>query len=775
MASKRLKKKTMSAPKAEAAKAETKKTEPVKVETKKSEPVKVETKKTEPVKVETKKTEPAKVETKKSEPVKVETKKTEPAKVETKKTEPAKVETTKSEPVKVETKKTEPVKVETKKTEPAKVETKKSEPVKVETKKTEPAKVGTKKTEPVKVEAKKAAPVRDDEAIYEARLNRHIDELKWLYCELYQDNPYVMMHLNDLLAELKKFYNARNEDLKTSDILREQDPKWYKRNDLTGMMMYVNAFSKTLKGLEEKLDYIQECNVNYLHLMPLLSSPKGRSDGGYAVADFRTVQPELGTMEDFAEVTSACHKRGISVCLDFVMNHTSEDHEWAKRARAGEKEYQDRYFFFDSYDIPALYEQTCPQVFPTTAPGNFTWLDDIKKHVMTTFYPYQWDLNYRNPIVLNEMIFNMLYLANQGVDIVRLDAVPYIWKQLGTNCRNLPQVHTIVRMMRMICEIVCPGVLLLGEVVMAPEKVVPYFGTVEKPECHLLYNVTTMASTWHTVATRDVSLLRRQLDIVASLPREYVFQNYLRCHDDIGWGLDYDFLRNFGIEEVPHKKYLNDFFTGKYPDSFARGELYNDDPRLGDARLCGTTASLCGIERFGFEGNEEGVDRAIRYDITLHAFMFSQSGIPVVYSGDEIGMLNDYSYKNDPDKAADSRYIHRGDFRWDLAENRHRPDTVQGKLFPVLDKLEHIRTSHSVFNSDVPLRTLDTWDSSILALVRENDTEKFIGIYNFSEYDKVAWINEEDGMYLDLISGRKMEARGVQIPAFGCYWLCRQK
>ena len=758
MATKRLKKKTMATAKAEAAKAATKKAETAKVETKKTEPVKVETKKTEPVKVETKKTEPVKVETKKTEPVKVETKKTEPVKVETKKTEP----------VKVETKKTEPVKVETKKTEPVKVETKKTEPVKVETKKTEPAKVETKKTEPT-------APARDDEAIYEARLNRHIDELKWLYCELYQDNPYVMMHLNDLLAELKKFYDARNEDLKTSDILREQDPKWYKRNDLTGMMMYVNAFSKTLKGLEEKLDYIQECNVNYLHLMPLLSSPKGRSDGGYAVADFRTVQPELGTMEDFAEVTSACHKRGISVCLDFVMNHTSEDHEWAKRARAGEKEYQDRYFFFDSYDIPALYEQTCPQVFPTTAPGNFTWLDDIKKHVMTTFYPYQWDLNYRNPIVLNEMIFNMLYLANQGVDIVRLDAVPYIWKQLGTNCRNLPQVHTIVRMMRMICEIVCPGVLLLGEVVMAPEKVVPYFGTVEKPECHLLYNVTTMASTWHTVATRDVSLLRRQLDIVAALPREYVFQNYLRCHDDIGWGLDYDFLRNFGIEEVPHKKYLNDFFTGKYPDSFARGELYNDDPRLGDARLCGTTASLCGIERFGFEGNEEGVDRAIRYDITLHAFMFSQSGIPVVYSGDEIGMLNDYSYKNDPEKAADSRYIHRGDFRWDLAENRHRPETVQGKLFPALDKLEHIRTSHSVFNSDVPLRTLDTWDSSILALVRENETEKFIGIYNFSEYDKVAWINEEDGMYLDLISGREMEARGVQIPAFGCYWLCRQK
>lgn len=694
----------------------------------------------------------------------------EPEKLETKKVEAIKVETKKTEPVKVETKKTEPIKVETKKTEPVKVETKKTEPIKVETKKIEPVKVETKKTEPVKIEA-----VEDQEKIYNTRFNRHYDELKWLYCELYQDNPYVMMHLNDLVAEMKKFYNERNALLKASDLRRENDSNWYKRNNLLGMMMYVDNFADTLQGLGKKLDYLEECNVNYLHLMPLLSSPRGKSDGGYAVADFRTVQENLGTMDDFASVTRQCHERGISVCLDFVMNHTSEDHEWAKRARAGEREYQDRYFFFDTYDVPALYEKTCPQVFPTTAPGNFTWLEDARKHVMTTFYPYQWDLNYHNPIVLNEMIFNMLFLANQGVDIIRLDAVPYIWKQLGTSCRNLPQVHTIVRMMRMICEIVCPGTLLLGEVVMAPEKVVPYFGTVSKPECHLLYNVTTMASTWHTVATANVSLLRRQVDIVASLPKEYIFQNYLRCHDDIGWGLDYDYLKNFGIQEVPHKKYLNDFLTGKYPDSFARGELYNDDPRLGDARLCGTTASLCGIERFGFEGDEEGIDRSIRYDITLHAFMLSLSGIPVIYSGDEIAQLNDYSYKNDPEKAVDSRYLHRGRFNWDLAENRKKSNTVQGKLFPMLDKLEHIRSAHSVFDSDADVRTIDTWDDSILAIVRENTMEKFIGIYNFSGYDKVAWINEEDGMYLDLISGREMEARGVQIPAFGCYWLCRKK
>ena len=705
--------------------------------------------------------------------------KAETPKITTKKVQPIKVETTKTEPVKVETKKTEPIKVETKKVEPAKVETQKAEAVKVETAKVESAKVETKKTETAKVETTKAEPVklenkRDDDHIYRERLARHLDELKWLYCELYQDNPYVTMHLNDLLKVLKKFYDMRNDALKESDLNREKDPTWYKRNDLTGMMMYVNAFAGTLSNLESKLDYIQECNVNYLHLMPLLDSPRGRSDGGYAVADFRKVQEELGTMDDFAALTAACHNRGINVCLDFVMNHTSEDHEWAKRARAGEKEYQDRYFFFDNYDIPSLYEQTCPEVFPTTAPGNFTWLEDLHKHVMTTFYPYQWDLNYRNPIVLNEMIFNMLYLANQGVDIVRLDAVPYIWKQLGTNCRNLPQVHTIVRIMRMICEIVCPGVLLLGEVVMEPEKVVPYFGSVEKPECHMLYNVTTMATTWNTVATRDARLLRQQMDIINRLPKDYVFLNYLRCHDDIGWGLDYGWLGQFGINEVAHKKYLSDFFTGKYENSFARGELYNADPASGDARQCGTTASLCGIEKAAYEKDEEATKRAIRYDLTLHAYMLTQSGIPVIYSGDEIGQENDYTYHEDPKKWGDSRYLHRGDFQWDKAELRHTKGTIPGEMFEGLSKLETIRKSHPVFESTADCRTVDTWDDSILGLIKEKNGEKLVALFNFSEYDKVAWINEEDGMYEDLISGRQMEARGVQIPAFGCYWLLKK-
>lgn len=630
----------------------------------------------------------------------------------------------------------------------------------------------------VKVEAPQQAAVNQQEDSqvmmeqeFEKRMARHYDELKWLYCELYENR---MDMFEDLCKNLKQIYLGRKEALKVQDRKRESDPNWYKKNDILGMMMYVNAFAKNLQGVKEKLDYVQECNVNYLHLMPLLESPEGKSDGGYAVQDFRKVQPELGTMEDLEDLADECRKKGISLCLDFVMNHTSEEHEWARRARAGEKEYMDRYYFYDNYDVPAQFEQTVPQVFPTTAPGNFTWLDDLKKFVMTTFYPYQWDLNYWNPVVMNEMIYNMLNLTNKGIDVIRIDAVPYIWKQLGTNCRNLPQVHNIVRMMRMICEIVCPGVLLLGEVVMEPEKVVPYFGSVEKPECHMLYNVTTMATTWHTVATRDARLLRQQMDIINRLPKDYVFLNYLRCHDDIGWGLDYNWLSQFGIEEVPHKAYLSAFFTGNFPNSFGRGELYNADPTSGDARQCGTTASLCGIEKAAYERNEEALKKAIRYDLTLHAYMLTQAGIPVIYSGDEIGQENDYTYHENPKKCEDSRYLHRGDFQWEKAELRNTQGTIQGEMFQGLKKLEEIRKTHAVFACDADCRTVDTWDDAILGLIREKDGEKLVGLFNFSEYDKVAWINEEDGIYEDLITNRQMEARGVQIPAFGCYWLLKK-
>ena len=590
------------------------------------------------------------------------------------------------------------------------------------------------------------------QTVFDGRLARHYDELKWLYCELYHNEGAFQYFLN----MLRRCWDERKVSLRNQDKRREEDPNWYRRRDMLGMMLYVDAFAGSLKGVEKKLPYLQECGVNYLHLMPLLESPKGRSDGGYAVSDFRTVQPRLGTMEDLEELADACRKKKISVCLDFVMNHTSEDHEWARKARAGEREYQARYFFYNSWDIPREFEKTVPQVFPTTAPGSFTQLEG-GQIVMTSFYPYQWDLNYANPTVFNDMTENLLFLANRGVDVIRLDAIPYIWKELGTSCRNLPQVHTLARMLRMVCEVVCPSVLLLGEVVMEPAKVAPYFGTPEKPECHMLYNVTTMATTWHTLATGDVSLLKRQMEILCSLPKDFLFLNYLRCHDDIGWGLDYPWLRErFGSDEVAHKRYLNNWFTGNFPGSNARGELYNDDPRLGDARLCGTTASLCGVETADIEGNSFKLERAVACDLMLHAWMLSQSGIPVVYSGDEIGQLNDYTYHDDPDKQADSRYIHRGAFLWGLAEHRNDPAAYQGKLFQGLRRLEILRAGEPCFDAGADVRAEESSDRRVLALSRRVGDRELICLFNFSG-DFVRAGADREGRYTELMYDTKYD------------------
>lgn len=616
------------------------------------------------------------------------------------------------------------------------------------------------------MEQKMVKNVNNTEKIFVQRMEKHQDELRWLYMELYGNDAMYA----ELCEQMHDYYSKRSTELRKRDIKKEKNPDWFKEKEMLGMMLYIDNFAGDLKGVERKLSYLKECNVNCIHLMPFLDTPKGKSDGGYAVADFRKVRPDLGTMKDLARLTEKCHENDMNVCMDFVMNHTSEEHEWAKRARAGEGEYMSRYFFYDNGDIPARYEETVPQVFPTTAPGNFTWLPEIGHYVLTTFYPYQWDLNYRNPRVFNEMMYNFFFLANQGMDIIRIDAVPYIWKELGTSCRNLKEVHTIVRMMRMIAEIVCPSVILLGEVVMEPEKVVPYFGTVEKPECHMLYNVTTMATTWNSIATRDIRLLKKQMDIVSRLPKQYTFLNYLRCHDDIGWGLDFDTMKQWGMEEPSHKRYLNDYFTGKIADSISRGELYNDDPVTQDARFCGTTASMCGIEAAGFEGNAEKMQTAIQEDLMLHAYMLTQSGIPMLYSGDELGQVNDYSYKEDVEKVSDSRYLHRGAFLWELADKRKDLSTVQGKLFQMLNRLEQIRRQENVFSQEAEVYTYDVHNDSILGILREYKGERFIALFNFSEREQTAWMQEE-GIFRNLVNGEIVEVKDPVLKGYEFVWM----
>lgn len=290
----------------------------------------------------------------------------------------------------------------------------------------------------------------------------------------------------------------------------------------------------------------------------------------------------------------------------------------------------------------------------------------------------------------------------------------------------------------------------------------------------MLYNVTTMATTWNSVATGDARLLRRQMDSVNRLPSEYTFLNYLRCHDDIGWGLDYGVLEQWGMKEVPHKRYLNDYFTGRIATSNSSGELYNDDPNTGDARFCGTTASMCGVEQALARDDREALEDALRLDEMLHAYMFTQSGIPMLYSGDEIGQLNDYSYREDPDKAVDSRYVHRGAFRWDLAEKRKDKDRVQGRLFHTLGALEEIRRKEQVFAADAKVYTYDVHNDAILCIMREKEGELFFGVFNFSAREQTAWMQEE-GTFRELLCDAQVKLQDPVVPAHGFYWFKRVK
>ncbi len=586
---------------------------------------------------------------------------------------------------------------------------------------------------------------------FERRLAQRQDELDWLYMELYHDRD----RLDGLKAMMARAYGGRGEGLRRLDKKREAGPEWFRACKMLGVTMYPGLFAGSLKGVEEKLGYLKEQGITYVHLMPLLKMPHPDNDGGYAVEDFNQVDPTLGSNGDLARLAAAMRRRGMSLCLDFVINHTADTHDWAMRAKAGEREYQDRYICFDSPDIPREMEKTIPDVFPETAPGSFIFVPEMGKYVCSSFHPYQWDLNYRNPAVFHDMADSMLRLANLGVEVLRIDAVPYLWKQIGTTCRNLPQVHTIMRLIRLITECVCPGVILKGEVVMAPRELAPYFGTADKPECHLLYNASTMATQWSALASGDVRQLKRQLDDLHSLPAHCCFVNYLRCHDDIGWGLNEDYGRALGIDPVAHKKYLYEFFEGSFPGSFARGERYNYNPATQDARTCGTTASLCGIEKGLYEGDEGQVALGVRRDLMMHAAVMCMAGFPMLSSGDEIGQLNGYGYHDDPILREDSRNLHRTPFSWDNAARRTTPGTVQQRLWDGLRQLEKLRAGQPCFGPGAWVTTWDTHNNSVLAIVRRTGDETMACLFNFSGLAQTVWLDGLEGEFSDLISGER--------------------
>ncbi len=548
-----------------------------------------------------------------------------------------------------------------------------------------------------------------------------IQQIRALFQEIYGS----LDGFDDLLTVLQKASKCS---------YRTKKKNWYRDNNIVAMMLYPQLFAKNLSGLKTNLDYLSELGVNFLHLMPIFKMPKERNDGGYAVSDFMQVDARVGNNKQLLALIDACNQQGMDICLDIVLNHTADDHPWAMKAKAGEADYQNYYHVFQDDTIPKQYEQTLPQVFPETEPGNFTYVAEMNQYVMTTFHSYQWDLNYANPKVLCEMLSILFHYAAMGVCAFRLDALPYIWKELGTNCRNHPTVHKLSRLIRMICETICPSVVLLGEVVMEPKYVLPYFGTDEEPECHLLYNVITMASIWNSLATRDTRLLQEQIGILANLPSNNTYVNYLRCHDDIGWGLNEATLRSMGSDPVEHKKFLYTFFEGSYPGSFSMGKLYNYDPNTSDARTCGTLASLCGLEKAFVTDDEVMFVMSMKRIELLHKLLFTLPGIPMLYSGDEIGQLNDYSYLKSPDKQDDSRYLHRGSFSFADA-NKRKEASYQRRIFESIRTMLALRSKGlKLANANITVNHGE--DVSILSFNVQDSKKNLRYYFNFSEHYK---------------------------------------
>ena len=539
-------------------------------------------------------------------------------------------------------------------------------------------------------------------------------------------------------------------------------------------MLYIDKFSQNLKEFENKIDYLAELGITYVHFMPLLKSREGNDDGGYAVSDYLNVKESLGDMKQLERVISLLKKRGIRTCIDFVLNHTAKEHEWAIKCKNGEEDFKDMYFMYDTDEIPNIYEKTLTQIFPQVAPGNFTYYNDINKYVMTRFYEFQWDLNYKNPQVFNKITEVLLTLANKGIDIFRLDAIPYMWKELGTLSMNLPQVHTLLKMMELIVEEVCPSVIFLGEAIVEPNEIVKYFGSKEERECHVMYNASMMVLLWNSLATRDVRLMEKSLSIDYGTPSDGVWINYARCHDDIGWGFEDNIIRELGQDPFLHKRFMIDFMEGKFPESFSKGELYEFNPVTLDARNSGTMASMCGLERALNNKDSYQTELAIKRILLLNSIIISYTGIPLLYSGDEIGALNYYDYKNNPEECGDSRWLHRGPMDWEKAEKRKDKTTVEGIIFNKIKEMLEIRKNHSEFSSLIHSQPVFTGNKGVFAFHKE---DKMLVLANFTEHEQRIDANNVNWFGLpnvteDMIQGKKVKLEGtIVLGPYEYLWL----
>ncbi len=594
---------------------------------------------------------------------------------------------------------------------------------------------------------------------YVARLRRHFPVLFGHLQTLYAQHYDFFYHLEQILISITEMWLARSDELKALDARRESDPHWYQSNHMIGAMCYVDLFAGDLDGLRQNIAYFTELGITYLHLMPVFKVPDGDNDGGYAVSSYREVDVELGTMEQLAELARELRNRGLSLSLDFVFNHTSDEHEWAQRALAGDEEYQDYYRMFPDRTMPDKYEQSIGEVFPDERPGCFTYRNRLRKWVWTTFYNYQWDLNYENPTVFNRMLEEMLFLANQGVEILRLDAVAFLWKRLGTDCQNLPEAHIIIQAFNAAVRIAAPAMVFKSEAIVHPDEVRKY---ISAEECQLSYNPQLMALLWNSLATREVKVLRHAMRGRFAIPGACAWVNYIRCHDDIGWAFSDEDVVAAGYEPKAHRNYLTQFFVGRAPESFARGAPFQEDPRTGDARVSGTCASLAGLEQATEENDAEKVDLAIRRILMLHGVLFTIGGIPLIYLGDEVAQLNDHTYEDDPEKTGDSRWLHRAAFDWDRAETRAQPESVPGRVYAGVLQLCQLRRQNLAFFGG-ETEFMDAGNDHVFAYFRNHEEHSVLVLANFSDSEQRLEARRLRALGLrktvvDLVAGRSITA-----------------
>ena len=593
------------------------------------------------------------------------------------------------------------------------------------------------------------------------------------------DGLEVVYNANTLLPQIidviVKIHKSRSKELKQRDQERILRPDWFQDPNAIGYVCYTDLFAGDLQGIRKRINYLKGLGVTYLHLMPLLNPRPGNSDGGYAVMDYKSVRSDLGTMNDLAELAADLHDAGISLTLDLVLNHVAKEHEWAQKARNGEEKYQNYFYVFPDRKIPDEYEKSLPEIFPTFAPGNFTYYQDMQKWVWTTFNEFQWDVNWSNPNLFLEYVDIIGYLANQGTDCVRLDAIAFIWKRLGTNCQNQPEVHAITQALRAISKIVTPSLIYKAEAIVGPQDVVHYLGQGSHAGkvSDLAYHNSLMVQIWSALAARDSRLLNTALSRFAPVPTTSAWATYLRCHDDIGWAIDDADAAAAGINGGGHRNFCAEFYANEFEGSFARGVHFQSNPLTGDRRTSGSAASLIGIQRALENNDAADLSTAINRLICAYAIVFGFGGIPLLYMGDELGMLNDESYKLDPAKSDDNRWIHRPKMNWDLATDAANGVGIAGRVYKAIGNLITARKNLASLHASVTAETDTRNDGAILLIRRKHAAGLLTEIYNLTE--KTQYLDTYEvafGDRTEAISGRKMHFTGkVAVPPYAAWWI----